>query len=279
MICEEYMLSLSILQRALLIYKWQDFFEILVMSSVLYKIIIILAQDTQKPLLRNFYLYLSLVFIAYSYDCLTLQILLLISAPALLTFFILIHQETLQKNFVALYRPAITVKKEPWHHSLIQLCQKQASKNQSLSCIIEKKQNLESLVIGGVTCHSSFSFAFCEILCASPLLFTEQFILFEHDGTIRRINAEIYPHGILHHEFSENERELFLTAKTDALILKMDSHTLTFTCIHNNKKVAHLSAHTTQNILNAFFEIKTHTLEGSMYAHIFDNKYKKTELS
>lgn len=268
---------LSILQRSLLIYQWQNIFEIMVISWILYTVIRLLAQDVQKPLLRYFCIYFSIIIIAYSYEYSTLQLLILVTAPALLTFFTIIHQETLQKNFVALYRPAISTKKDLWHSHLIQFCQKQANKNQSTAFIIEKKQNLESFLTIGVSCNSTFSPIFFDLLYSSPLVFTEQFLLLQYDGTLRGINTEIQPHTVLHTNISSDEKELFLSAKTDTLILKMDSATLTFTCIHNNKKLSHLSAHTTNTILNTFFEIKTHSLEGTMYADTFHPHHKKTE--
>ena len=265
-----FMYFLNILQRSFLVYQWQDIFEIMVISWTLYRIIFLLAQDTQTPLLRYFYLYFLVIIIAYSYECVTLQLLILVTTPALLTFFTIIHQETLQKNFIALYRPTISSKKDFWQSSLIQFCQKQASKNQSTAFIIEKKQNLESFLTIGVPCNSTFSPILFDLLYSSPLLFTEQFLLLQYDGTLRGINTEIQPHRVLHTSTSSDEKELFLSAKTDALILKMDSSTLTFTCIHNNKKLSHLSAQTTNTILNTFFEIKTHSLEGTMYADTFN---------
>lgn len=270
---------LTILQRSLLLYTWQDLFEITVISYALYTIASILHQDTQKPLVRYFYIYFSLIIIAYTYNCPTLQILLLVTAPALITFFIIIHQETLQKNFVALYRPAVLTHKSPWHSQLIQFCQKQASKNQSTAYIIEKKQNLESLIHIALPCHTTFSSQLFDALYASHYIFPEQFALFQYDGTIRGFNVEIQSHAILHNYATQEEKELFLSAKTDAFLLKMDSKTLTFTCIHNNKKLSNLSAHTVTTILNTFFEIKTHSLEGTMYASTFNTHHEKTDLS
>ncbi len=273
------MLTFTSLQHLFLIYQWQDLFEIAVLSWVLYKVMHLLAHDTQKPLLKYFYIYFSLIIFAYSYNCQTLQILLLVSAPALLTFFIVVHQETLQKNFVALYRPAIYVKKEIWHYGLIQLCQKQASKNQSTAFILEKRHNLETLVTNGISCNATFSPSVCELLYTTPLVFSEHFFLIQYDGTIRGLNVTINEHSVLHSATLPEERELFLTAKTDALLLKMDATTLTFSCIHNNKKLTHLSARTMTTILDTFFEIKTHLQEGTMYENTFDASYKKTELS
>lgn len=271
------MLFFSTIGRLLLVYQWQDVFEITVLSWTLYKIMDLLAHDTQKPLLRYFCTYLGLVVIAYNYNCLTLQIFLLVTAPALLAFFVFIHQESLQKNYVALYRPAAHLKKEIWHHHLIYLCQKLASKNQSSAFIIEKQQNLESLVTIGIECRVSFTPPFFEILYNSPDVFSERFFLLENDGTLRGINVTLPSHSILHSSSLLEETKLFLTAKTDALILEMNASTLTFTCIYNNKKLSNLSAHTMIIILDTFFGIKTNSLEGTMYESTFARTYNKTD--
>lgn len=273
------MITSMYLQHFFLIYTWQDIVEIMVFSWGLYKSMTILAYDSQKPLLRYFLLYSTLIIFSYTFNCTTLQTLLLITAPALSTFFILIHQDTLQRNFVALYRPAVSLKKEIWHLALIQFCQKQASKNYSSAFILEKKQNIESLLTITIPCHATFSNLLGELLYSSPAVYEHHYLLIEFNGTIRGINVSINSHTILNNEEIIHDKELFLTAKTDALILHMDATTLTFTCIHNNKKITDLSAHTITSILNTFFETPNNSIERTVYESTFNTSYKKTELS
>src|SRR3989338_8316527 len=85
------------------IYRWRDVIEIIFLSGVFYYFCLWLKQDTQKPLLLTFYTYVFTLTIAYFTGLPTVTFILTSFFPVLLVCFIIIHQSTLQKNFIALH--------------------------------------------------------------------------------------------------------------------------------------------------------------------------------
>lgn len=267
------MVSFSEIGHFFCIFTFYDCIEIIIMSWLSYKIIHFLTTHSEYNLLKPTIIYVSVIAIAHFIHLVTLELFVLITAPAVICFFILIHQEQLQKNFVALHRlPTQKTHKKMWHYSLIQWCQKQASKGISSSYIIEQTENLESVLTSYVPCHTLFSSSLLEIIYESPLFFSEKPILIQYDGIIKGLNINYTKHPILHTYENQQAQELFISAKTDALIMHMNAHTLTFTCVHNNQILNNLSAHMMTLILDKFFEVSTSSLQGKTYEHLFTQK-------
>src|SRR5690242_12597081 len=102
-------------------FTWRDALEILFLSTAVYYFSLWLTKDRTKNLLPAFYAYCALVFFAYNAQLTTLSQLLLLFSPMVGTIFFLLHQQTLQKNFVALrtLQPARR-NNDDWLETLIQ---------------------------------------------------------------------------------------------------------------------------------------------------------------
>lgn len=81
---------------------WADIAEITLISSCFYSLSRWLQKDRDKNLLGYFYGYLLLFFATYSLHLTTISSLLFFFSPAIIMLFMLMHQELLQHNFVAL---------------------------------------------------------------------------------------------------------------------------------------------------------------------------------
>lgn len=132
------------LKQDLWLLSWRDIIEILFFSIVIYQVIRWLNQDRQKNLVFAFYGYTILLFLSYYLSLSGITFLLLISTPAVAMLFILLHQKTLQRNYVALKntptKPDITDK---WIEELLQSFLYGINKNKNMIGIIERKAHLE----------------------------------------------------------------------------------------------------------------------------------------
>ncbi len=88
--------------------NWRDCLEIIFFASLFYYLTLWLKKDKTKNLLPYFYGYCLITFCAYMLELTTVTSLLFLFTPAAVMLFILMHQDTLQRNIVALKH--ITVK-------------------------------------------------------------------------------------------------------------------------------------------------------------------------
>src|SRR4051812_25368586 len=79
-----------------------DYIEILFFSLVIYYFLLWLKKDTQKNLVIIFYGYFTITILSHYAYLPTITYLLCAAAPIALIIFIVLHQETLQRNFVML---------------------------------------------------------------------------------------------------------------------------------------------------------------------------------
>ncbi|MBA3752183.1 hypothetical protein H0X06_05345, partial [Candidatus Dependentiae bacterium] len=104
-------------------FPYRDTIEVLLISLIIYYILLWLKRDTEKNLLGGIYIYSALFFTVHYFDLHVLRFLLFASSPLVALFFIIIHQETLQKNFVKLsVKPADLLEQNHWIDELMQCC-------------------------------------------------------------------------------------------------------------------------------------------------------------
>src|SRR5580700_2502155 len=99
---------------------WRDIVEIVSLSTAIYYFSSWLKNDSHKNLSIPFYLYISSFIVAHYLNLQVLSSLLLFSSPIIFTIFILVHQKSLQKNFVVATRIDLDQRyKRDWLEELI----------------------------------------------------------------------------------------------------------------------------------------------------------------
>src|SRR3989339_2165089 len=83
------------------IFSWLDCVEILFFTFIIFKFSRWLRQDQRSNLLGYFYLGATGLLLAHLFDLEAIKQFYQISWPIMLMIFIIIHQKSLQKNFVA----------------------------------------------------------------------------------------------------------------------------------------------------------------------------------
>ncbi len=255
------------------VYRWQDGVEILLISVLFYYLSLWLSQDKQKPLLSLFYGYSSALIIAEYSNLVTISTLLLLFLPIMFVTFLIIHQNTLQKNFISLH--TITPSKKPsadWIETLVRAGLTAASDNKTFTIIIEKKDALETIVTSQHTLNAPLSLELIRLITTSPLYKSEQMLWIDTYARIHAFNALWQKNSVtewLSQEVQEQEswlREaLFFTKKTDALFIKLIPSTRTFTLIAHGKIVQHALAHHAFNAIRTYLGYTTHSLQGDWH--------------
>ena len=122
----------------------KDIIEIGCLSILCYWCMCWLKQDHQKPLLIYCYLYCSLWIACFFLDLKTLLHLLELTAPVVVMLFILVHQKTLQKNFIGLYKAMPARKVQTlWLEELIRFC---LQTNRNFMFLVEYKNSIKEFL-------------------------------------------------------------------------------------------------------------------------------------
>jgi len=248
---------------------WHDGIEILFFSSLFYFLALWLRKDRQKNLLWYFYSYYAVTLIAYNANLPTISFFLLVFSPAIIMLFIIMHQDILQRNFVALTRttPAQTTTHN-WLEALIQTCLIVINNNKSITCIIEKTDNMHTFLQVPFTIHAPLHTALLEVLVNCNSYDQHKMVWIDAHGNLEGINAS-WRHSIAQTFNYENtmhmhekthldktlvsnetllektslEDALLYTTKTDALLFTINPETRTFTVIMHGNQLQKISAH------------------------------------
>lgn len=223
---------------------WRDSVEITLLWMISYGMLRWLAADTQKPLVSYAYSYALLSGIAYCLNLEALTTLLIGGAPVIFLLFVILHQETLQKNFIALR--AIKAKipaARSWLDELIKSVLYALSLNTPLTCIIERRDSVKNFFTGTLI-HGALSHEFLQ-----AILETAQIIVIDDRGTVISHDARItvFPDAqwmTAEVELLERwqQEAIFITSKTDAIVFHADPVTRLCDIVINGKIVHHISA-------------------------------------
>ena len=265
------------------LYRWQDGIEILLISGLFYYLSVWLSQDKQKPLLLIFYSYCSGLLIADYLNLTTISTLLLLFLPIACTVFLIIHQHTLQKNFINLH--ALTPSQKPsidWIESLIRAGLTAASDNKHFICIIEKKQTLETLVTSRNCIAAPLSLELLRLINTSTLYNQHEMLWIDTHARVHAFNATWHKNSVtewLSQEVQEQEPwlrdALFFTTKTDALFIKLIPSTRTFTLIAHGKIIQHALAQHAFSTIRTYLGYTPHSLQGDWYVPFGQNNVSK----
>jgi len=196
-----------------------------------------LNKDRQKSLLLYFYGYCVLAIGAYACSLSGITFFLVYGFPVICTLFIIIHQDILQRNFVALHAVTTMTTELPLHawpeilvRSLLVLLHRQ----QEITCVIEQHDSLATFIKTSFLLRSSLQQGMLETLLEKKQ--TDSFVWMNNQGIINSLEGSWIPHEKIFNNAQQHAKEwlecaLLFTSKTDALILRTTATQRTFTVI------------------------------------------------
>jgi len=249
------------------IYRWRDLLEISLFVAAFYYLCMWLKQDQQKPLLPVFYGYCSLLILSYWCALPTATYVLITFSPVLLVCFIVLHQSTLQKNFIALHSLSAQdlAEQRNYEEMLVQSLLIAASDGIPVSCIIEKNDSLAAFLTTHHACNAHLSQPLFDALLQSPHYDSTAMLWLHAQGTLIAFNAAWNKTSIdkwlttQEHHPQWLQDALFYTTKTDALFIRSDPTTRTFTFVAEGAAIDHVAAHQLIGLLKKQLHSQTST--------------------
>lgn len=228
-------------------FEWRDIVEISFFSLIVYGIQLWLCQDNQKPLLGYWYGYCGMWVVAYFLNFSTIACALCMFLPAAITIFVLIHQRTLQKNYVMLQSiTSLQINNDDWLDQVMKTALSIINSNKPFWCIIEHKDSLKTMVKTDLVVDATVTKAMLSLLLENITLSHKKCLWITTQGTICGINATwscpadaIFVDTI---GLEWQQDAIFFTGLTDALMLYVDPCKRTCTIAAEGRIVENITA-------------------------------------
>ncbi len=268
------------------LYTWQDGIELLIVTAIVYSFLKWLSKDPGKQPAVFFIGYAALNACTYYAGLSVVSTLMLIATPTILVLAIIMHQHTLQKNVIA--HKHINPNNDhlyDWLDELMRALLSALNKQKEIICVIERSDCLKDFLTAGCSLNADLKKQVLEMFFDH--LDDTRMVWVHKSGKIVAINANLsissdpeWMTNDVRQMQSWKQDALFITNKTDAIILSTSSHTRNFECIIDGKDIKDLTASHAITFLRRIFETNT-PKQGDGYFHAtrYNRSFGKQELS
>jgi hypothetical protein len=218
----------ALLSQNSLLLTWRDLVEVLLFSVGSYAIIRWLAQDSQKNLVGVFYGLCLLVFAAHLCNLPGVCFVLFLISPLIATIFVLLHEQTLQKNFVALraITPARAEAPTNWLETLIQASLRGINKSRTVVGIIQRGDSLETFLTLPAPLNAPITDELIDMIINASSTAQPTILLMGQTGTLIALNPRQRANSYdTHHGEQMTAEELW---RQNALIITSQSDSIFF---------------------------------------------------
>lgn len=235
---------ITFLQRDLYIFTIKDVIEILFFSIVFYALQKWLKSDSQKNLLFYFWTYSAVTLSAYYAQSILISTVLFVSAPLFLIFLIIIHQKTLQKNFVTLQKLQTPYTTFDWFNEFTKSILSMLNHQKEIIYVIERSNDIAPFIFSGCNYFAEIQKDSMDLFLEKHMGGTNSFIWITSEGKIVSINATwqlknndiwVTDEARTLHKWKQDA--IFISQNTDAIICKVDPQNRTFDIIMQGKLV------------------------------------------
>jgi len=262
-------------------FYWRDLLEIFFFAAAFYYVALWLKKDKQKNLLPYFYGYCATIFCSHLLKLTTISYTLLLLGPVVAMIFILIHQELLQRNVVALKNitPAKRIHLD-WLDTLIRTSVSTINKGKIVTCVIERNDSLEDFLSTQLKFDARLEQGLLDILLDSPAFDQGRMIWVNTQGKLVGINAS-WKKGAFTIELDQATEKIadwkqlavFFTTKTDAIVAQISPTNRTFDIVMNGMVVDRMHATKTLELIKKYIVSKPSSQLG---ARTYESVHKKS---
>lgn len=243
-------------------FYWRDMVEVMFFAALFYYAALWLKKDKQKNLLPYFYSYCFCAFSTHYLNLTTISYALFLFAPVAAMIFILVHQDLLQKNIVALKN--ITPAKRmhiDWLETLIRTSLLAVDDNKSITCVIERTDALQDFLETSFYFNARLEQNLLNILLTSSTFEEKKMLWVNTEGKLIAINTTWIKtqksFDNQQHQIPEwKEEALFFSAKTDAIILHISPESRTFDMVINGMVIDRMHATKTLELIKKYVMTK-----------------------
>ena len=232
---------------------WRDIIEILFFSTCFYYLMVWLNKDREKRLLPSFFGYCALTFVSHALHLSTITYSLFLFAPAIIMLFMFMHQDTLQRNMIALKNisTASTIAQD-WLSCTMRNSLKALHDNKSMLILIEHTDALSSFLKAEYIIQTPVSDDALNLLTENGLCTAQHMLWIRTNGTVQGVNASWKASWHPNAYTDTNEwvdDAIAYTTKTDALIIKSNAQTQSYTIACNGHVTHDLTVDQTAKIV------------------------------
>jgi hypothetical protein len=252
--------TIPILLTNLSIWRWQDVFEIFFFTGSLYYLSRWLARHINKKLLVTLYSYCTCIIVAYFLELTLVYSFLITTAPIACMLLILMHQETIQRNFIVAQRIVPAPSNQQWIEALMQCCMKAGSGNKDVFGVIQRNDDVSTYLKTNCPINALIHKDLLFMIMQSPLFEHGKLLWLRSNGSLVGINSswqqftnKILPDS-LHPHADWQEMALAISAKTDVLVFKSDHTTNSFSIILNGVLAEKITAHNCVKLIGDYIQ-------------------------
>ncbi|BDC34288.1 hypothetical protein Noda2021_02460 [Candidatus Dependentiae bacterium Noda2021] len=258
----------------LILYRLQDAFEILIFSFIIYKLSLFITSNN-KQAVNMYWIYATSLLVTYLVSLNNTLLFLLLVSPIIITLFIVLHQEKIQKNFLA-HKTKFSENPadDTWSKILIRECMLRLHNNQSTQCIIQTAYDISSLVDNPYPVNVKIIPGLITLIGTSTQVDSEKFLLFNSTGYLQGINVTITSSQATSVNWIDNAH--VLTSQLNILVFKTSTQTQTFDIVIAGELIFKKTASQTQEIIDSFLHKSLKAAKGSQQ---YDHKTKNTSKS
>lgn len=218
----------------------RDCIEIILFSSLIYAFCLWLKTDKTNNILIYFLTYCSVTLIAWTMELQTVSPFLLSYAPIALIIFIMLHERTLQRNFVTLYnpKPKTATQRSDWLDILLSCTLSSINANKAVIVVIEHNNSLTPLLSASFFIDALLGKELLDIILSSNSYDENKMIWIDTNGNLRGMNIT----WVTQKQSLEDDA-LFYSSQTDAIIFTISPITRTCTLFIHGTEFPSLSAH------------------------------------
>ena len=247
--------------NSFLIFHWKDFLEILFFTSLVYYSSLWLRNDKQKNLLATFYLILCIFVGSHFAQMHTVTNFFVLFLPVIITIFYLVHQNTLQKNFIALKNisPAKPINNTIWIDEFMRSCLSAIGNNKQITAIIENKDSLNEFIATPFTIQTNINKDLIDILINSPSFDQQKMMWITWDGKLQAINStwniknsDLWISDDMQTNDNWQQDAIIFTSKIDSLVFRSYPVKRTFDVVMQGKLIENITPNNFLNIIQHF---------------------------
>lgn len=257
-----------------LLLGWHDVAEIICFSWIIYSFSAWISKDRQKSLLPAFYGYSLALGVTYFASLQTLNQFLLICAPIAVMLLIVVHQQTLQKNFIALKNITPTYSHQTdWLETLMRTSLIATNSKKNFLCVIERGNALINFLTTPLMVHADVQQGLLAIIIESNAFNPERMIWLNAQGNLLGINATLAADTVPHEWVADEVKALddwrsqaiIITAKTDALVFNITPNKKTFDLAIGGNMVENVNATQMLMLLKKYLYPASSTKQGEIF--------------
>lgn len=263
----------TLAQQEMLFITWRDIIEIAFFTVTSYRIVKWLNKDTQKNLARYFYLYCALALGSYYANLHVISLVLFFGAPIVAVLFLILHQQTLQKNFIV--TKSLTQKpdaSDKWLEEIIQASLRGVNKNKTVICVIERTDALNVFLTAQCTFNAPVTHELLDLLMNTTPDDEMTTLWVSHTGLLIAINPhwhagydEIWASQQMNPLHRYKQDALLISQKSDAIITVISPETRLFDVLVGGKGFDNISAGYAFSLIKQHIATKQVT-KGNAYA-------------